>query len=181
MPRTGRCLKHHTDSLPTWRLKSKNRCGQGCAPPKGSREGASCLLQLTWSGRPWSLRPHQPASASVGTGLASAYPAFSPLFLPSFLSSFLPFFLFPFPFFVGPHPQHVEIPRPGTESEPQLHQCLLLYPPASGQGWNLCLCSDLSRFLTQYGTMGTPLLFRYRNHILFRVYFKSRVIAPPGP
>ena len=37
-------------------------------------------------------------------------------------------------FFLWPHPQHVEVPGPETESEPQLWQCWILNP--------LCLAGD---------------------------------------
>ena len=55
----------------------------------------------------------------------------------------------------------MEVPLPGTESEPQLpsmpqlQQCWILYPIALGWGLNPCLRTNL-RFLTYCSTGRTP-------------------------
>ena len=68
--------------------------------------------------------------------------------------------------FLWTHSEHMEVPGPGTESElhlwplPQLWQCWILYPTASGWGLNSHLHSDLShcsQFLTHCTT--TPLFY----------------------
>ena len=70
--------------------------------------------------------------------------------------------------FFLPHLQHMEVPRPGTESKPQLQpipqlQKLQILNPL-GQGWGLnpscssnpSCCRDKARSLTHCATAGTP-------------------------
>ena len=50
--------------------------------------------------------------------------------------SFLFFVFFLFVCFLGPHPQHIEVPRPGVESELQL----LAYATATATWEVSCVC-----------------------------------------
>ena len=74
---------------------------------------------------------------------------------PAFSSHFLKMYLF-----VWTHRQHMEVPRPGIESEPHLWPMpQLQHPLGQAGGWT---CTAAVRFLTGCVTVGTP-----SNHFYF--------------
>ena len=76
-------------------------------------------------------------------------------------------------FVLWPHPQFMEVPRPGIESKPQLQtisqfwQHRILWPSRPGWGSNPYLHSDPSRcsgFLTHCTTVGSPDCILFQEH-----------------
>ena len=100
----------------------------------------------------WARLGIQPASSWMLVRFISTEPLWELqgmglwIFLVFFMkrSPYQNFFLSFLIYFVWLHLQHVEVPRPGTESEPQLQQCRILQPTASGQGSHPCLYNNLN-------------------------------------
>ena len=88
-----------------------------------------------------------------------------------------------FLFFLWPHLQHVEVPGPGTESEPQPHLCHNvsnarsfnpLYQAGDQTTASIATTAAAVRFLTHCATAGTPTIYSFKKHIYTYIHLWDR-------
>ena len=170
---------------PTWSTEKNGQmlCNFGLFPlsfppvSEGKEEKSRDVLPTCWY--EFALLPHH-------TPLRSQKWPYSSLVFWGFFVLFC---------FLGPHPQHIEVPRLGVEAELymlayttaiamldpshicKLHhsswQCQILNPPSQARDWT-CILMDVNQIHFCWATTGTPssLILNYYFSLIFKFLFQ---------